>query len=290
MRRCTACHTPRVDTRTNTLNDLDGAAWARGSRSVETYPDRRSAKQKRHGASFPQSLAAQQIELYTQRGQTVLDPFLGVGTTLDAAHALGRRGIGIERHPPFLDAARADLPDDGTQVLHAGDCRQILPTLPDNAAHLVVTSPPYGNLLRHVKPTFGTQGAAPQGHSSGRNPAPYSDAEDDLGNLDNASYLQAMKQILGDLRRVVIDDGYAVLVVKDYRDLERGVPLVPLHAHLITLAPQAGWTVWDLRIWDQARYRSLVCLGYPSRNLYLNLGHSYLLVLRNLPQTLSVEP
>lgn len=282
-RRCAACFTKRRDTRTNALNDLTGAQWARASCSVETYPDQRSDKQRDHGAAFPLALAEQQIRLYTQRGQTVLDPFVGVGTTLEAAHALGRRGVGIELSPNFAAQASADLPEDGSQTVHVGDCRAVLPTLPDALADLVVTSPPYADLLHRVQGSFADRWHA---HSTLRvvpSPRPYSDAPEDLGNLDHLDYLDALQAVLAELRRVVRPDGYAVFVVKDFRALEQGVPFVPLHAHLMVRAERAGWTLWDHRIWDQTRFRSLVCLGYPSRNLYLNLGHSHLVVLRNQP-------
>ncbi len=283
QRRCSACYAAREDTRTNTLNDLDGAGWARASRSVETYRDRRTDKQREHGAAFPGALVRQQIRLYTQRGQTVLDPFLGVGTTLEAAASLGRRGVGIELDPGFAASAKADLPDDGTQAVHVGDCRAVLPTLPDDLAHLVVTSPPYADLLHRVQGAFGDRWRE---HTTGRivpNPRPYSDRPEDLGNLDYPAFLAALQDVFTHLRRVVVDGGYAVFVVKDFRALDAGIPFVPLHAHLMTRAEIAGWTPWDLRIWDQSRFRSLVCLGYPSRNAYLNLGHSYLVVVRNQP-------
>ena len=73
---------------------------------------------------------------------------------------------------------------------------------------------------------------------------------------------------------------YAVWVVKDFRALGEGVPYVNLHGHLMERAERAGLTPWDVRIYDQTRYRPLVCLGYPSRRFYLNIGHSYLVVLR----------
>ena len=73
------------------------------------YEDKRSAKQKVHGASFPQSLAEHQIVCYTKKNQTVLDPFAGVGTTLDACIKTGRKGIGIELKSDFVKMAKKDL-------------------------------------------------------------------------------------------------------------------------------------------------------------------------------------
>lgn len=49
-----------------------------------------------HVAAYPEELVALFIETYTDEGDTVLDPFLGSGTTLKVSRVMGRRGIGFE--------------------------------------------------------------------------------------------------------------------------------------------------------------------------------------------------
>ena len=48
---------------------------------------------------------------YTDRGEMVLDPFMGSGTTGVAAVKIGRRFTGIEIEPKYFDIARARITD-----------------------------------------------------------------------------------------------------------------------------------------------------------------------------------
>ena len=49
-----------------------------------------------HIAAYPEELVALMLESFTDRGDVVLDPFLGSGTTLKVAEVMGRSGIGVE--------------------------------------------------------------------------------------------------------------------------------------------------------------------------------------------------
>jgi modification methylase len=54
-----------------------------------------------HHAMFPLTLPSRCVRMYTQPGDRVLDPFAGSGTTLSAAHKLGRQGLGYELNADF---------------------------------------------------------------------------------------------------------------------------------------------------------------------------------------------
>ena len=71
---------------------------------------------------FTESVAALVIDSLTSRGEVVLDPFAGFGTTLVVANRLGRRAIGVELLP-----ARRRL-DTGRQQAPLGFCRRARPS------------------------------------------------------------------------------------------------------------------------------------------------------------------
>lgn len=66
-------------------------------------------QQTGHPAVFPDALARDHILSWSNKGDTVLDPFLGSGTTALAAQQLNRRWIGIEREGEYVEIARARL-------------------------------------------------------------------------------------------------------------------------------------------------------------------------------------
>lgn len=67
---------------------------------------------KEHGAHpcpFPLEIPARLIELFSVAGDTVLDPFMGTGTTAVAARRLGRHFVGYEREAKFCKHAEDRL-------------------------------------------------------------------------------------------------------------------------------------------------------------------------------------
>ena len=78
------------------------------------YPDNvlylaTECSNRSHSATFPIDLPAWFIKLLTRPGDIVLDPFMGSGTTAVAAKQLGRRCIGIEIDPTYVQIAEDRL-------------------------------------------------------------------------------------------------------------------------------------------------------------------------------------
>ncbi len=67
------------------------------------------ARQIEHEAMFPEELPKRLIKMYTFVGDTVLDPFLGSGTTVKAALNLSRNAIGYEINEKFLEVIKEKL-------------------------------------------------------------------------------------------------------------------------------------------------------------------------------------
>jgi site-specific DNA-methyltransferase (adenine-specific) len=65
-----------------------------------------------HPTQKPVKLMQALIELTTQKGQIVLDPFCGSGTTLAAARNVERRCLGFESNIEFVEIARRRLEED----------------------------------------------------------------------------------------------------------------------------------------------------------------------------------
>jgi DNA modification methylase len=62
-----------------------------------------------HSAQKPLSLMRELVTLFTDHGETILDPFMGSGTTLRAAKDLGRKAIGIEIEERYCEIAAKRL-------------------------------------------------------------------------------------------------------------------------------------------------------------------------------------
>lgn len=67
------------------------------------------SKQDEHIAVFPEELPARLIKMFSFTGETVLDPFLGSGTTALAARNVGRNSVGYEINPDYIPIIKDKL-------------------------------------------------------------------------------------------------------------------------------------------------------------------------------------
>ena len=78
------------------------------TKSIWRFPSA-SARKANHPAPFPLELPLRLINLYSFKGDIVLDPFIGSGTTAEAAVQSDRHYVGYEISPVYVDHARARL-------------------------------------------------------------------------------------------------------------------------------------------------------------------------------------
>jgi site-specific DNA-methyltransferase (adenine-specific) len=69
-------------------------------------------KQNQHLASFPEELPKRLIKMFSFVGDTVLDPFLGSGTTSVAARCLSRNSVGYEVNGDYLTMIEKSLDEE----------------------------------------------------------------------------------------------------------------------------------------------------------------------------------
>jgi DNA modification methylase len=74
------------------------------------------ASTKEHPAPYPLQLAKRLIRMFSFVGDTVLDPFMGTGTTSVAASSLGRNSIGVEVDPHYFKMARQRIEQSSTDL------------------------------------------------------------------------------------------------------------------------------------------------------------------------------
>jgi DNA modification methylase len=75
----------------------------------QIWDDIRGESTRSHPAPFPEELADRIIRMFSFARDTVLDPFVGTGTTMLAAGRAGRNSIGIEIDPTYVEMARERL-------------------------------------------------------------------------------------------------------------------------------------------------------------------------------------
>jgi len=272
----------RVDPR-NTLNQLTAREWIPETVSVWTqrglgagHPDARIERQ--HPAPFSFTDVGRLVRFFSRPGELVLDPFVGVGSTLKACALERRRGIGFELNERYASLARqrlasevrgSDSTVEGQQVL-VGDARVLTKRLAPASVDFVVTSPPYWSILH--KEDHKTR----QERKRHDLDTKYSEDPSDLGNIRSyEEFLEELASILGDCARALRPRRYMAVVVSDFRDKSR---FVMFHADLAAALGRRGLGLRGITILYQ-RHKKVYPYGYPFA-FVPNVHHQYILILQ----------
>jgi len=265
----------------NNLNDLSAKEWI--PETVSVWIQRGLGKghehaqiERQHPAPFSFQDVARLIRFFTKAGETVLDPFVGVGSTLKAAAVEGRKGIGIELNKKYAKLAQLRLKTElngsalcDDQTVIRGDARSMIPKLSANSVKLVVTSPPYWNIL-HKQDHKARQERLAHGLDT-----QYSDDAADLGNVETySSFMMAIADTLALTRTCLVDGGHLCIVVGDFRHKSR---YYMFHADLAREMEARGFTLKGIKILYQ-RHKRVFPYGFPYAYVP-NLHHQYILIL-----------
>ena len=105
LRFPSARHTEYQDLRANPLGRLPDDVWDEFPRVCGTFKERAGF----HGCQMPEALLMRIVMASSNPGDVVLDPLAGTGTTLAAAKRLGRKYVGIDISPEYVERTRARL-------------------------------------------------------------------------------------------------------------------------------------------------------------------------------------
>jgi DNA modification methylase len=267
----------------NTLNDLTAKEWLSESVSVWTQRGLGSGHkdaqiEKLHPAPFSFQDVSRLIGMFTKSGMSVLDPFVGVGSTLKACALMGREGIGIELNPTFADLARQrlglEVPENArplTQTIYEGDARLIAEKLEPDSVDFLVTSPPYWGILNKrpdhkVKATRVVDNLAVN----------YGDDERDLANIDDyGQFIDELAQCLDACGRALRPKKHMALIVGDFR---HGGRYYPFHADIARALETRGFALKAMNVLYQ-RHKRVFPYGYPAAYVS-NVHHQNIVILR----------
>lgn len=269
----------------NALNNLTASEWIPETVSVWTqrglganHSDAQIERQ--HPAPFSFTDVGRLIRFFTKKGEVVLDPFMGVGSTLKACAIDGRKGIGFELNPKYVELARRRLREEvrdifatsSDQELRTGDSRELVKSLKADSVDFIVTSPPYWNILHKE------DHKARQERLRHNLDTRYSNDVRDLGNIkEYVNFVTELASILGSCGRALKQKKYMAIVVSDFRDKSR---FVMFHADLAKALEASGLEMRGIIVLYQ-RHKRVFPYGYPFAYVP-NIHHQYILVMQNM--------
>ena len=256
------------------LNDLDGKTWTRYSISVWDIVKSPQEMKLRHPAMFPAELVKRLINIYTKKGNVILDTFMGSGSTVLAARNLGRKSIGFEISKEFVKLAKERLSqqllftsnDEKDPLIYEDDARNLLNYLEPESIDLVVTSPPYWDI--HLQKRTADY----------KEIRPYTESKLDLGNIkDYKEFIGELKEIFGKVYTALKPEKHCIIIVMDLRKKNK---FYPFHIDIANTMIEIGFEFEDIIIWDRKQeYSNLRPLGYPYV-FRVNKIHEYILIFK----------
>jgi len=269
----------------NHINCLTAKDWTRSQVAIwEFFYEKRDIRDKDiHPAVFPIALPKKCIELFTHKGELVLDPFLGIGTTLIAARDLGRNGVGFDLNKKYVELAKKrltesqlelDIVEKTQQIAIHDDAINIPKYLDYNTVALAVTSPPYSNMLNHKRLNKSIRGDLRE-NKHFLKVQQYSNDPRDLGTMEPRKYAKELAKIYKGILPILKPKAHCIINLNDLWENNRRYPT---HCYVIEEMEKVGYELRNIIIWDKRPLVNKVGIfGWPSNYITLSTTFEYII-------------
>ena len=263
----------------NHINCLTAKEWLKNQLGVWrfSYEGRDIRDKKVHPAAYPIALARRVIEQFSHEGELVLDPFIGSGTSLLAAQDTNRNALGFDLSSDYVALchdrlANQKLFSTAKQLAVQDDARHISNYLAPETLSLILTSPPYANLLNRKRKN---KSRRDRRNDQLDKVEQYSQDPRDLGTMDLASYTASIGAIFESLLPLLRPKAHCVINVPDmWWENER----ITIHVALIEELRARGYELRNIIIWDRTNIVNRIGIfGWPSNYITMGATFEYLL-------------
>jgi len=266
----------------NKLNHLTGKEWIKFTKSWFVFDaissDLKEEKEitskaglnsEEHPATYSPTMMSEFISFFTKEGETVLDPFNGIGSTLVGCDRTNRKGIGIELNSKYIKISKLRT----KQLLIRGNSLEISKLLQKHKINKIdfsISSPPYWNILHRSTSKF------EKIRNKKNLDVKYSkDNNKDIGNIDEYDiFMQKLSDIYLQIYDYLKLGGYLVVIIKNVKKDGKHYPL----AWDLTNLLKSKYSLKDEKIWCQDKV-GLAPFGYPF-SWTSNIVHHYCLIFR----------
>jgi len=262
------------------LNCLTAKDWLKSQLGVwQFFYEKRDIRDKQvHPATFPIALASKVISLFSHKGELVVDPFVGSGTSLIAAQDNERNAVGFDLQKKYVSLCEDRLRENrgffssATQVAIQDDARNICHYLGEKEISLIWTSPPYANLLNRERKNKSRRN---RNNEQLGKVEQYSQDPNDLGILSLEEYTTAMGDVFEKLLPLLRPKGHCVINVPDmWWENKR----ITIHVSLIEELRRRGYELRNIIIWDRTNVVNQIGIfGWPSNYITMGVTFEYLL-------------
>lgn len=205
----------------NKLNDQTGKEWLKLTKSF--FVSEKCAADKdafAHPAPFLIKDIQKMISMFTKKNMTVLDPFIGSGTTAIAAAMMDRNTIGIDLSEEYKKLAFQRFVKNNIDINKieyiTGD--SLIETKKIKNVDYIITSPPYHNILKNNSKGL-RKDTSNKGFRNGSRLGVkyYSDLKNDLGNQESyADFLKLFEKIMKICYNKLNNKKYCSIIISDF--------------------------------------------------------------------------